>query len=486
MILSRNDILVLNSLDKNFKSLDEISEKTGLSKDAVRRSIEFLKKENLVNIKTNRLEILKLTDLAKKYVNVEFPQEKLLEIIKDKIEINELSKKIGKYFNIALGLAKKEGFIKLENGYIVLNADKDKILERYKKIHKDLQKIINKQLPENKELLEKEKLIFKENKNIFLVFKSKNADKLNLSNVKTETISLTKQMLKTGDWKNKVFKKYNVEAEVDDLNGAKFQPYKRFLDLIRKKLTAMGFEEMSTELITTEFFNFDVLFQPQNHPARTWTDTYSLKKPNKGKLPEKEKVDLIKAAHETGGKANSKGWRYKWNPEIAMKLMPAAQGTAFSAKKMFEGIKVPKRYFAIAHVYRPDVLDATHLNEFNQLEGFVIANKINFKHLLGLLKQFAIEVAGAEDVMFYPDYYPFTEPSVQMSAKHPKLGWVEFGGAGIFRPEITENLGIKQRVIAWGLGIDRLAMFNLGINDIRQLFSQNIDWLRKKPIVEKI
>ena len=101
-----------------------------------------------------------------------------------------------------------------------------------------------------------------------------------------------------------------------------------------------------------------------------------------------------------------------------------------------------------------------------------------------LLKQFAIEFGQATEVKFYPDYYPFTEPSVQLSAKHPKLGWIEFAGAGIFRPEMMQNLGYKQPCIAWGIGVDRLAMCALGIKDIRYLFSQDLNWLRNQKFVE--
>jgi phenylalanyl-tRNA synthetase alpha chain len=129
------------------------------------------------------------------------------------------------------------------------------------------------------------------------------------------------------------------------------------------------------------------------------------------------------------------------------------------------------------------VIDATHGVEFNQTEGIVIDDSLTFKNLLGILKQFAQEFAGAEKIKFLPDYYPFTEPSVQMSAKHPDLGWIEFGGAGIFRPELTEPLGVKQPVIAWGIGVDRLAMFRLGLKDIRELFSQNLKWLREQKVV---
>jgi phenylalanyl-tRNA synthetase alpha chain len=158
--------------------------------------------------------------------------------------------------------------------------------------------------------------------------------------------------------------------------------------------------------------------------------------------------------------------------------MPAAHGTAHSARQLAKGIELPGKYFAIARCYRPDVVDASHLIEFNQMEGIIAGKGLNFRHLLGMLRDFALEFGKAEEVRFLPDYYPFTGPSVQLSAKHPRLGWIELGGAGIFRPELTLPLGTKEPVIAWGLGIDRLAMLALGIKDIRHLFSQDLSWLR--------
>ncbi|RLF85046.1 phenylalanine--tRNA ligase subunit alpha, partial [Thermococci archaeon] len=146
-------------------------------------------------------------------------------------------------------------------------------------------------------------------------------------------------------------------------------------------------------------------------------------------------------------------------------------------------VQIPGKYFAIQRVFRPDVLDRTHLIEFNQVDGFVVDESLTFKHLLGILKRFAVEIAGAKKVKFLPDYYPFTEPSVQMSAYHEELGWVEFGGAGVFREEMTKPLGIDVPVIAWGIGIDRLAMFKLGIDDIRYLFSYDLKWLREAKLV---
>ena len=201
-------------------------------------------------------------------------------------------------------------------------------------------------------------------------------------------------------------------------------------------------------------------------------------------LPDKKKVKAVKEAHEFGGVSASTGWQYSWSEEIAAQLMPSAHATAHSARQLVQGIEIPGKYFAIARCYRPDVLDATHLVEFNQMDGFVVGEDLNFRHLLGMLKHFAKEVAGAEKVRFYPDYYPFTEPSVQLSAKHPDLGWIEFAGAGLFRPEMMENLGVKETAIAWGMGIDRLAMFKLGIKDIRHLFSEDLGYLRNAQLVK--
>ncbi len=276
---------------------------------------------------------------------------------------------------------------------------------------------------------------------------------------------------------------YNIHDPVPEFFGGKKQPYAVFLDSVRRKLVQLGFKEMEAPLVVHEFYNFDVLFQPQNHPARSWTDTYQLRNPSKGVLADRKSVLAVKSAHENGGVSGSRGWRYSWSEDVASRLMPVAHGTAHSARQLVKGVEVPGKYFAIARCFRPDVLDATHLIEFNQTEGFIVGDNLNFRHLLGVLEQFAFEVAGAKDVKFIPDYYPFTEPSVQLSARHPDLGWIELGGAGMFRPEILSNLGINAQAIAWGLGIDRLAMFKLGIKDIRFLFSDDLNWLRVTPSV---
>lgn len=125
----------------------------------------------------------------------------------------------------------------------------------------------------------------------------------------------------------------------------------------------------------------------------------------------------------------------------------------------------------------------THGTDFFQSEGIVLDETINFPKLLGLLNLFAKEIAKAKKTKFTPAYFPFTEPSVELHVEHPVLGWIELGGAGIFRPEVTAPLGIDVPVIAWGLGIDRMAMVSLGINDIRQLFSHDMNFIRNSKAV---
>lgn len=155
-----------------------------------------------------------------------------------------------------------------------------------------------------------------------------------------------------------------------------------------------------------------------------------------------------------------------------------------SKNACIKGYTNPGKYFGITRCFRYDVIDATHNCDFYQVEGIVIEEGNTLQHLFGLLKLFAKEFAETEEIKLVPGYFPFTEPSVEMFAKHPKLGWIELGGAGIFRPEVVVPLlGKFVPVLAWGIGIDRIAMFKLGLKDIRQLFSHELDFLRKTRLI---
>ncbi len=475
---------------KNTILFKELLEKTKLQEAECTRALQWLENKDILKIKTESKEKVLLAVLGIQYLKEGLPERRLLEQLKKKkLALQEIKLEDGEK-NIAIGELKKKAVISIGKK-IELTEQGEKFLEK-----QFLEEKLLKVLPKNpKDFTDEEKLAFENLK------KRKEIIQIEVTKIRTITLTelgkklikeeidydlietLTPDMLKDASWKGKQFRKYDVKINVPKTYGGRRQPYMEFLNKIKLQLAQLGFKEMNGPLIETEFFNFDVLFQPQDHPARTWTDTYHLKSPTHGKLPNDLVVNRVKNTHEEGGRTGSIGWGYKWDAKIAMQLMPRAHATAVSARQMVKGIEIPCKYFTISRVYRPDVLDLTHLIEFNQLDGFVTDPSISFRTLLGMLKLFAIEIAGAEEVKFFADYYPFTEPSVQISAKHPQLGWVELGGAGIFRPEITQALNIDTPVMAWGLGIDRLAMFKLGIKDIRYLFSQDLKWLRKPRIV---
>ena len=187
--------------------------------------------------------------------------------------------------------------------------------------------------------------------------------------------------------------------------------------------------------------------------------------------------DFPKELYEKVKENNKKHFKI-WDDFVAKRSMLISHNTAISARTLLKA-KIPGRYFLIEKVYRYDTIDAKHFIEFNQLEGIILEDGVKFSDLLGILRELAVNVVGAKDVKFYPAFFPFTEPSVEIYAKHPKLGWIEVGGAGIFREELLKPFGINVPVLAWGLGIDRLAMIYLGIEDIRDLHTRNIKRLQK-------
>ena len=304
------------------------------------------------------------------------------------------------------------------------------------------------------------------------------ADHLAKQGVAEEVSQLSPELLKDGSWRNKRFRKYTISLRAPRIGTGKKHPYREFLDTVKTKLVSMGFQEMRGSLVETEFWNMDALFMPQFHPARDIHDVYFVKEPTHATRIAEPFLSRVTKAHQNGGNTGSTGWGYPFDGERAKRLVLRSQGTAVSARTLASAPAVPGKYFSIARCFRYDQVDATHATDFFQVEGIVLGEDINFRTLLGLLNLFAREVAQAKEVKFLPAYFPFTEPSVEMHVRHPRLGWMELGGAGLFRPEVTLPLGVTVPVIAWGLGLDRMAMVALGIHDIRELFTDSLDMIR--------
>jgi phenylalanyl-tRNA synthetase alpha chain len=289
--------------------------------------------------------------------------------------------------------------------------------------------------------------------------------------------AITPELLQSGRWRQGNFRGYNLKIPPLRVHLGRKNPYVEFLELLKNKLSALGFEEYDGPLLETEFWNSDALFMPQFHSARDIHDVYYIAEPTHAREIEQPYLDQVAATHTDGWETGSLGWRYPFDRDFTRRMILRSHGTVLSAKALTYA-KIPGKYFGVVRCFRYDQVDATHLADFYQTEGIVLGEEVNLRTLLGLLKMFAEEVAGAREVKYVPGYFPFTEPSVEVHIRHPELGWFELGGSGIFRPEVTRPLGIEVPVLAWGLGIDRMALMALGLNDLRELFTPDIEQVR--------
>jgi phenylalanyl-tRNA synthetase alpha chain len=302
--------------------------------------------------------------------------------------------------------------------------------------------------------------------------------------IEKEISQLTPDVIKSEAWKKTPIRKYDVSAPAPRTFAGKKQPYVQFIEDIRERLIGLGFQEMKGPYVETAFWNSDALFMPQDHAARSIHDVLLVKEPVHGDLPDENMVAKVKATHEGGWITESLGWGGTWSREEASRLLMRSQTTAVSARTLAANRDAPGKFFCIERNFRSDVIDAKHLPEFDQCEGIIVGENLTFAHLLGFLKEIA-DAIGAKEVRFKPGYFPFTSPSVEMYVNMPKFGWVEVGGAGMMRPEVLKPLGVeKSQVLAWGLGIGRLAMLKMGIDDIRLLYADDLEWLRSKSLVK--
>ncbi len=294
--------------------------------------------------------------------------------------------------------------------------------------------------------------------------------------LREEAGTLTREQILSGAWKDFPLRRYDVGKLPKRAYPGKVHPYQRIIDEMRRILFDMGFEEMAGGIVQSSFWNFDALFQPQDHPAREMQDTFFLGE----RWPLPEGYERVRDMHEHGGETSSTGWGGAWSAAKAEQCVLRTHTTSLSIQHLAQHPEPPVRAFCIGRVYRREAIDPTHLAEFEQLEGIVMDEGVNFRHLLGFLKEFYAKM-GFEKVRFRPGYFPYTEPSVEPEVYVDGLGWVELGGAGIFRQEVTAPFGIKHNVLAWGLGISRVAMLRLGLRDLRQLYKSDVEWIRETP-----
>lgn len=296
------------------------------------------------------------------------------------------------------------------------------------------------------------------------------------------------------------FKRYNFDSTGNVPQCGALHPLMRIKEEIKKIFIEMGFAEMQTsKYVESSFWNFDSLFQPQNHPARDSHDTFFLLNPATtdysmgGKPQQKAKsepkdflnghcspeyINAVKEIHSNGGHG-SVGHSAAWSVEEASKNILRTHTTSVSArylKAMAADFK-PTKLFSIDKVFRNESVDATHLAEFHQVEGLIAGYNLGIADLMGILSTFFAKL-GLEKIKFKPAFNPYTEPSMEVFGYHEGLGkWIEIGNSGIFRPEMLMPMGYAEDVcvIAWGLSLERPAMIKYGLNNIRDLVGHKVD-----------
>jgi len=489
-LLSPLEREILPLLNK-YSSLSDLQKKSGLKEVEVMRALQWLSNKQIIELKEELKEVIKLDENGRQYLKDGLPEKRFLNAIKEEaLTLDEIKSKANlskEEVNACLGILRKKNAINIgkDRGFLIvsINENGKKMLEK-----ESLEALFLKlKFPfEIKDLTNEEKYAFEELKKRKDIIK---ADLLKLKSahltplgkkiikikLKKKSIdTLDSSMLKSGSWKGKDFRSYDISINVPRIYGGKRHFVKESINYIRKIMLSFGFKEMTGPLLQTSFWNFDALFTAQDHPVRELQDTFYIKDPEFGKLP-KNLVNKIRLAHEKGIQGST-GWQYKWSENEAKKNVLRTHTTVLSARTLAKLKKtdLPAKFFAIGRCFRNETLDWSHLFEFNQFEGIVVGD-VNFRDHIGFLREF-FKRLGFEKARFRPAYFPYVEPGLEIDVFHPvHKKWIELGGTGILRPEVVVPLlGEDIPVLAWGPGFDRIIMDYYNVNDMRELYKNDL------------
>ncbi len=497
--LTEGERTILKGLiDLGKKSLSsEIAKITRQNDERVISILNSLAGRGIVKLETKEIVSFALTEEGNEYARQGLPENRLFIALLElggtapfdaAVAKSEISPEVK---GIAMNWAKRNGWVTIskESGTTILSAVNKNIDSPLKKaldllsnrqdIKNQIEDSVVQQLIERKLVNEIVTKIVEAEISQEYIGKAREL----LTESSGEIGDLTPEILANGSWKGKSFRSYNVEIEPEYVNYGKKHPYAEFNDWLREIMIGLGFTEWFGPYVETEFWGHDTLFVPQDHVAREVQDQFRVAAPfNHGHILDKKYYESVKRIHENGGDTGSKGWDWPYSKEIASRLCLRPHTTPVSMRYLYEHRESPQKMFIIDRNFRSETLSATHAQEFDQCEGIIMDKELTLRNLLGYLTTICNAV-GIEKLKFKPGQFPFTEPSVETFGKHEKLGWIELGGSGMFRPEVIRPLGIKDTVLAWGLGGGRLYMAAMGINDIRDLFSQDLNWLRRSYFV---
>ncbi len=453
--LSQQAKKVFEVLKEEKRARFEEIESHGFDQSMVARAAKELEEKGLAQLEEEEEVAYKLSKKGRQVVREGSPEYRLVEIL------GEGPKKFSEIkipADVAVGKAKQNGWIEIDDGEISLTGEGE--LVEQDKVAKQLKE---KDFGEDHVARGLVERLTEVTRSLEL---TKKGEQVKISNVEEE---------------------FNVEAEASLPQTGRKHFYKEVVDYARQQWLEMGFKEMKGPFIVSSFLNFDALYTPQDHPARELHDTFFIRNPERDDLERfGGKVDYVKKTHEDGWKTGSKGYGYEWDRKEAEKNVLRTHTTSVSAQKLheidIENEDLPVKYFTVSRNFRNETVDKSHLAEFLQTDGIVVGENLNFKNLKAYISMFFDKMGLRYRII--PSYYPYTEMSVEVQVYDDELDeWLGLGGAGMFRPEVVKPLlGKEVTVLAWGLGIGRIAAKAAGIEDIRELYQNDIEILEKTPI----
>jgi phenylalanyl-tRNA synthetase alpha chain len=434
--------------------METLAKSTSLSSDQVRRGIEWLRLKNLANVNESKTVILSLGKNGLEAFEKGLPERQLLELLKNgPKKLQDLQQELGNVFGPAMGLARKNNWIETTNDQISLKNHPIELPGE-----KTLKKIGDTKISKNEidgndltSILKRPDFIVEDIIKSQEISLSENAASIEISEDSTGAI--------------------DVEAKVPEVFVARTHPLKDTIDEIREIFVTLGFSEIIGSMAQPSFWNFDALFTPQDHPARELQDTFYLDGIHAKKIGTPDQIRRVSKSHKTG-------WHYLWDINEARKMVLRTHTTCITIKHLADNKPDEARVFSVGRVFRNEKVSYKHLVEFNQIEGVVVGKNATLRDLMGIQREFYKRI-GITKIKFWPTFFPYTEPSLQTMVYNDKLEkWVELFGMGIFRPEVTKPLGIDKPVLAWGGGIERIAMLKYDLDDVREFYNNNLNWLR--------
>lgn len=476
---------ILNSLSNNDEvPAESLVTSTGLSIDQIRRGIEWLKFKNLLLVIESSTQSAFLGSEGMAAAKKGLPERRLVNSLKEgKVTITEvLASGAIKHeeVNAAIAGARRNQWIQLVEGkmvptqFIAKHSSEESFIE---KLEGGVE--VSKLTEEEKRVLGQ----LKKRPN-YIEIKEEKESRISLTDAARRIIPtlnqeklegrLTTELITSGRWKDTSFSALDVEAPTPVIYPGRRHPLIDITEEIKEIFIGLGFSEIEGPMIQSGFWNFDALFTPQDHPAREMQDTFYISDQMQPISASKDQISKVSRVHK-------QRWNSRWEVLEAQRLVLRTHTTPVTVQHLAKVKSDVGRFFSVGRVFRNEKVSYKHLVEFHQVEGVATARDASLRDLMGLQKEFYAKM-GIKRIKFWPTFFPYTEPSLQSMIYNEKLEkWVELFGMGIFRPEVTKPLGIKNPVLAWGGGLERIAMLRFGVDDVRELYGNKLAWLRSIP-----